>query len=377
MSPVATDRLAFRVDHGVLVVRILDRSLMRTLALEEITDAILGRLDRAEAGLVLDCSAVRDNVTSAFLGKLMALRKAARARGLPMAVCGVRGAMREAFEIAQFDRLIPRCGSAEEAVEVLGHFTERERTMLHLHQATEQSLAKHGPAPARPAARVSPRGAVRSAFAALGSWPGLLGERASPARSWAVAGGAAALVFLAAFGTVALAGRWLFAGPAPVIVPDARAELPHLATCAKGQIAGTVSCASGAACFPDAGARVYAWPARLQPESKFSAAEALAVDPQPQVVSTTGLYRCRTDDRGQYTLRLHALGEVDVLIVSGSARNDDGIPRRDLDALSACFRDAEKLVGGRAYGLTRLSVASKGPIELDWQFHAGPLSGRQ
>jgi anti-anti-sigma factor len=91
----------------VLVVKILDLSLMHLVAIEEITKKISDHLHLAATAVVIDCSELAYNVSSQFLGKLVTLRKQALARGVDFCVCGLHGALREAFEIVQFDKSMP------------------------------------------------------------------------------------------------------------------------------------------------------------------------------------------------------------------------------------------------------------------------------
>jgi anti-anti-sigma regulatory factor len=354
-------------DHGVLAVRILDRSLMNPAVLDEITDRICDSLHRADTAVVIDCSELTYNVTSQFLGRLVALRREALARGVDFCVCGVRGALREAFEIVQFDRLIPCFDTSDEVVEALGQFTDRERTVRELEKAKRETIAQYR---ARDAARQAAASCESRSTGGRLSAEGSKRDFNQSNRSAAIAVSAGVALILIALALLAVVGRWAFSEDQSVAVPAARARLPNLGSYSATELAGTITCQSRGVVSPDRGARIVAWPAGLKPEPKFSAAEALADNPHPRLLPDAGLYRGRTGKDGKYSIRIHTLGEFFVLIISDTTSRTRAIADYDLAVLSTCFQDPRELIGDRAHCLTRCSVASNRPVIVDWQFGA-------
>jgi ABC-type transporter Mla MlaB component len=131
-----------RLDHGVLVVQLQRPVLTDPMAVEELWHYVRGHLPRATRGVLVDCSSMNYHVTSQFLAMLVRIQKAVRQEGMNVAVCGLRGPLREAFEITKLEQIIPVFAKPEEMIEQVGDFSTGEMQVeLAIRQAVRHRNA--------------------------------------------------------------------------------------------------------------------------------------------------------------------------------------------------------------------------------------------
>ncbi len=371
--PNAGSRLLIREDHGVLVVKILEQRLTDPSMLESISQSVRRNLHRAEATVLIDCSAVSYNCSSHFLGVLVALRKEAMRRKLWLCLCGVHGPLREALQIAKFDMLFPLYASQPEAIRAQGGFTERERTWHAVKQAENKSLIDQLKAAEKDANRQARANWIADTVA----WAV---ERVSPSGvpriSPTVAARGAMMLALTAVSAIVLAVLWAFSDGGGDGRARAAAAIPYLSTYPATQLSGAVVYWDRDKTVGDASARLYAWPAALRSDTRFSATNAQQPlnpnDPLPQ----DGLYRGRTGPDGRFSIKAHALGNFSLLIVSGNLKRPGPLLGRDLAALTDRFDDPVRLIGDQQYILTTCRIDAAAPQEVEFVVGGAAAQGR-
>lgn len=328
--------VSIRLDHGVLVASLLVNGLTHEMVILDIKRQIENHLPRAKMGLVVDCSQVTLSASSAFLGKLIELRKTLAARDLPLAVCGLQGSLREAFDIACFSRVIPDFPTQKEAVAELGDFNDWDRVRM-------QCVAQYS-------ARPKPAGKIQWDFSKLLSTRAM---KISLAILLVIVGAAATVVVLSRAGgdQAAMAVVWQNAP--------------------KSSVQGEISYLSHGVKLLDAGSIVIAWPADFSPPNKhaLSAQELFAQPTQARQITDQGPFIVASNGDGTFTVDV-PVPQVDcnyyVLMLSAHSKSGRAVGAGDSAVLSVYFSEPDQLVDGHDFQLARCLLSAGQSTKLNW-----------
>lgn len=327
--------VSLRLDHGVLVATVLINRLLDGRVLMDLAEEIESQVAHAAKGVVVDCSRVT-SATSQFLGKLMALRKKAALVGVPLAVCGLQGCLREAFAVARFDRVLTVYPSLKDAVAEMGEFSAWERVSM-------DAVAQYNRASRRE-----------------DRWRLVVPAKYISRRATLIAAAAIVAVLIAV-----PVVWWLWGGSVSA------ANSPVWAKAATTRLHGRVAYVSRGVTLNDEGSVVVAWPAGFVPASKrpLAATSLFAGPTEAQRLAPQGPFVVKTSSDGTYALDV-PVPEIEcsyyVLILSANSRNQAAVAPVDQSLLASYFRDPNALIGGHAYSLARCSLSPGRTSSIDW-----------
>ncbi len=350
MEAVAqTDTMTLHIDHGVLVVRILVKSVMHEFVLEDMKDQVLEQLPGAESGVLFDCSQLTLHVTSQFLGMLAAVRKHAAKQKLRVCVCCLGGNLKQAFEVAHFKRIIPVYPSAKEALLDLGVFDEWEKVRI---ETAAQYKAKHAIRPSQ--------------------WNVLAAQLREKSPATLIGGTIAALLLL--LGITWYTYQLFFAGPK---LPRGYASYAGSQSAA-GKVEGTVSSRDRGVILDGRGTIVVVWAAGFVPPRKYgvSSGQLFEMKEVSQTLAE-GLTVARAGSNGQFSVEVRTPPDGDdfyVLLISATVRRSGVLPSKDDDLLSLYFANPAAMIGGMEYQLARCQVRSDRPARIEAEFGAAANS---
>lgn len=318
--------------HGVLIVKLRAASLTSDTMLADFQEHVVTSLADAKTAVLIDCQSVTGHASTQFLTTLVAIRRAAEARGIFVCVCCLTGSLREAFDVCHLGRIIPAYDDKEVALEAVGNYSPAEikqRKIVRTHNA----LYHQDDEPVETESQSS-----RSAWlAALRRW-------VRPQQ------GVLPVVVVGGWVLLCLAIVWLSVAGLRSRAPQAAPNKVRPAFSLSGQIVLT----SGEQRFGDADAVVLAWRCD-DPPPTISAAEirSLLDASRPGPYLAPGVYVARTTRHGLFELPVDTPGEYQSLVLSNSRRNSAGLAAED-DELLADFIDSPRtLVGESAYRLHR------------------------
>lgn len=99
------DTLLSQTNGDVLVVYLADTNLVSAARIDEVSDALLEAMKRAEHGkLLLNFQAVR-SMASAMLGKLLKLRKLCETSKVDLKLCNICDNILEVFQVTKLNKV--------------------------------------------------------------------------------------------------------------------------------------------------------------------------------------------------------------------------------------------------------------------------------
>lgn len=113
---MSCDFLIITAYDSVVLARIEKDRLLDAAAITALSEALMKLLERyPKISLVLDCEAVQA-LSSAMLGKLVALQKQVKAYKGRMVLAGVNAKIMPLFQVTKLDKVIDFAPSAQEAI---------------------------------------------------------------------------------------------------------------------------------------------------------------------------------------------------------------------------------------------------------------------
>lgn len=331
-APLRTPAVVLRPDHDVLVAKVLVHALTSVTAIDTMHREIQARLNEVHHGLVIDCSRL-DRVSSEFLVHLAELRKTCDQLRLRIAVCGIHGALADAFEVSHLEAIVPVFPTLREAVAALGQFTDWERLGMECVADEQAKRLADRRGPAWPYRRIAATFTALLAVTFLG-W-----------RIWQAGTGDATYVSQ----TV-----WHLASP--------------------GTIEGEVRIVRGGDTSPDARCAIVAWPADLvrSNKAKIERDELFERNESRRRATITGPFFTQTDSQGSYRLLVrspeYVTTEYYVLFVSPSGASPPALHPDDRAVLNRYFEGVDDLLTDVRCRLERCQVAVGKTTRSDCRF---------
>jgi len=332
-SPPQPPSVAIRPDHEVLVAKILVHSLTSLASIDTMHHEIESRLADVHNGLVVDCTRL-DRVSAEFLVHLIELRRYCDRNGLRFAICGLHGALADAFEISHLEAIVAVFPTQCEAIIALGKFSDLERVGLEFMANEQEKMRADRPRALTPSLRPPLiLFAVVLAFAFVG-W-----------RVWQWRSQDQELVSQ---------GIWRLASP--------------------GMLEGEVRIANGGDALPDARCAVIAWPADVVhlKKPKFERTELFEGDEVNKSVALTGPFLAHTDPHGNYRLLVrspeYVVTDYYILFISLNGGNPRPLNEDDRLVLNRYFEDVDGLAIGAQCRLERCQVTAGKTTRSDCRF---------
>ncbi len=181
-----------------------------------------------------------------------------------------------------------------------------------------------------------------------------------------IGGGVGAVAVLA---LIVMLGMWMFSGPS-----KPRSTGPFVYGIAEGEntveMNGFVSYAIGGSPTPDAGAIIAVWPVDAEPVTKLTAVNVMeGLNNKQQNPYNEQLVVAKTDERGQFRLRMHKHDAYHVMVISQGMLSDIAKTWTDeINSMKTQVEDPASLVGQRVYYYTKITTPPDGVISLDHYF---------
>lgn len=320
-------RVALHPDHEVLVAKVLVHTLVASRSLEEVQQEIVARIGDAHEALVVDCSSL-DRTSAEFLGNLVKLRRMCAERRLGFGVCGLHGALGEAFIASELSKFVSAYPTPREAVLALGEFSDWERATIEAATRQDDSAGEGT--------------AAREAWKAAGAW-----------RTAAVAAVA-----------ILLASTLLWRAFFSASTSERERKDAVWRTAAPAVIEGRVERRGATA---EAGAVVVAWPADIawQEPSELARDDLFAADGPPRLLSLTGPFLARSDEQGRFFVQVRtpqgSEADYHLLVLSASLAPEGRLSEDDRALIGRYFADPARLIGLGRYRLERCRVVAGVP----------------
>ena len=312
------------LDRGVLVVSVPLEALARENALYEFQEGVIEQLASGESAVLVDCRRLVGKASTGFLASLVAIRRHASRLGLFVGVCGLKGPMREAFDISCLDQIITTYANRESALLALGEFDADERASLKVSGRATAADDDQAESP---------------------SFRERLGN--------ASAGDPMVKLLVVAAGVVAVAamlavGAWQFLGSSQTQNVTSAPFFETTVPAPQGGITFTGQITKAGTGV--AGALVIAWPIqeyanKIDPSVVHQYINAGAVG-----VMGENIYATVSLSNGTFQLRIGEPGMYNVLVVSQD-QGERKFRGDDLKKIGERFTDAQALVQGRQYKL--------------------------
>jgi anti-anti-sigma regulatory factor len=356
--PPAPPQIALDIylEHGVLVVCVLQHSLLEQAVIQAIHARIAEEAHRATTAVLVDCANVSQRISSGFLGMLASLGVPLRDRGLPLGVCGLNQMARQAIEVTRLDWIVGVYASLEEGIYELGKFNENEITAQRYQKARDQFRHAKLENQINEAVASERRRLLR-----------LISSESLPKLS------RRGQVIAASFAVVVLS---------TLLIAWQRGESPEPHRADAGapvfgveQSAGAVRMLSGSVAYqsdesklPDVGALVLLWPVD-QPDGPLVKTDQIYAYLNGVAQIPGGkVFVARASDRGEFALRMPAHSEYHLLIVSRNAERRTVTPPEDLKIVTEHLADPERLLDRKQYRLARCKFPTAAPKEISWSF---------
>jgi len=333
-SPPKPPSVAIRPDHDVLVAKILVHSLIDLASIDTMHREIQSRLGDVHNGLVVDCSRL-DRVSAEFLLHLTELRKYCDRQGLRFAICGLHGALADAFEISHLEAIVAVFPTQRDAVAALGKFSALERVGMEC-IAEEQAKQRAE----RPQTWSSSRLALPLATFAVALACTFFGWR-----TW----------------------QWGSQDQGHMSQSIWRLASP-------GVLEGDVRISNGAEEAPDSRCAVIAWPVDLvhMRKSMINRATLFDGDETSKHSTMTGPFLGHTDVHGNYRLLVrspeYTMTDYYVLFISQNGLSSRPLSEDDRLVLNRYFADVDSLTGDTRCKLERCQVSAGATTRSNCRF---------